>query len=108
MSFNGVLSVALQSFAEEFVLLSTACQASVDMISGECQTDNVEEVRNTASCQASIDMISVECLTAWMSTVDAGSQTDTVEEVSQLSPHSLCQNEEKLKFCTGNGFLLLQ
>ena len=38
-----VLVVALKSFAEEFVLLSTACQASVDMISGECQTDIVEE-----------------------------------------------------------------
>ena len=53
-------------------------------------------------------MISVECQTAWMSTVDAGCQTDTVEEVSQLSPHSLCQNEEKFKFYTGNGFVLLQ
>ena len=88
-------------------MLSTACQASVDMTSSECQTDIVEEVRNTAACQASIDMISVECQTAWMNTVDAGCQTDTIEEVSQLSPHSLCQNEEKLKFYTGNGFVLL-
>ena len=73
-----VYFVALQSF-DEFVLLSTACQASVEMMSGEGQTDIVEEVRNTAACQASI---SVECQTAWMGAEDACFQTDTIEEVS--------------------------
>ena len=79
MYFNECV-VVLQSF-EEFALLSTACVKQIWL-------------KKSAASQASLDMISVECQTAWMNTVDAGCQTDAIEKVSQLSSHSLCQNAD--------------
>ena len=69
----------------------TACHASINVASTECQTNwqstedigcqttSLEESSTTAAVQASVEIVSVECQTVLLQMVDAGCQADNID-----------------------------